>query len=274
MNQLLEKLIEIAPLYAKAIQQDAAIGISDMEEYLAFFETDTLKFPYKVGERMRDVGYGEVLDEIIRTGKPFINYVSKEYTGTVPMKSIVTPVYDDGKMVGCISVSLNIEKEAQIENYSALLKESIDSANQSIHGIRKEAEELDNLLTSVQNEFNQIEESVRRGTASIELIKGITKKTNLLSLNAAIEASRAGTAGKGFGIVAEEMQNLAEQCKTVTGQVEEALLAIQNNILQTAQIAQKANVVSEDQFASTDEVTKSVDSITDKCNELFQYLKE
>lgn len=274
MNQLLEKLIEIAPLYAKAMQLDVAVGVSDLEQYLAYYDTDTLKFPFPVGARMRDCGYGEVLDEIIRTGKPFTHYLGKEITGSVPIKCIINPVFDKGELVGCVSVSINIEKDAQIENYSALLKESIDSANQNIHGIRAEAEELDNLLTSVQEEFAKIEKSVTEGTESIKLIKGITKKTNLLSLNAAIEASRAGTAGRGFAIVAGEMQKLAEQCKIVTDQVEEVLLAIQSNILQTAQLAQKANAVSEKQNSKTEEVTSSVDTIADKCNEMFQYLKD
>lgn len=195
---MLEKLIEIAPLYRKAIREDVSIGISDREVYLAFFEADGLKFPFPVGTRMRDVGYGEVLDEILRTGQPYFKYFSREETGGIPLKTMVTPVYDGGVIVGCISATMNLEREEQIERYSEVLKDSI---------------------------------------------------------------------------VAEEMQKLADQCKNVTDQVEEILLTIQENILQTAQLTQNANAASEEQFGQTEQVADYIDRTADKCNEMFQYLK-
>lgn len=274
MHELLQKLIDTASLYSKFLQQDIALSVSDTEQYLALFETENLKFPFPVGTLIKGSGFENVLEEIARTGESFVNYVPKEITGTVPIKSIVTPIYDKGEVIGYFSASVNIEKEAKVEEYSNLLKESIDVTDQNIHDISKGAEELSVLLSQVSNEFEQIKKSIQEGTASIELIKGITKKTNLLSLNASIEASRAGAAGRGFAIVAGEMRKLAEQCKVITEQVENALVEIQANSIQTAEIAMKANNVSRSQLESTEEITNSVDSIAKECNDMFEYLKK
>lgn len=89
MNKLLEQLIETAPLYHKFLQQDIAISISDTKTYLALFETENLKFPFPVGAPINGSGFENVLSEIARTGNAFTNYVPKEITGTVPIKSIV-----------------------------------------------------------------------------------------------------------------------------------------------------------------------------------------
>lgn len=137
MNVLLENLIEVAPLFAEVLQQDVAIAISDMEQYLAFFETDTLKYPFTVGTKMKDVGFDYIVKEIYRTGEPVVNTVSREVTGSVDIKSIIAPVMDQGEMVGCISLSINIEKEAEFDNYASMLRMSVNAANKSIYNVKR-----------------------------------------------------------------------------------------------------------------------------------------
>ncbi|SET24641.1 hypothetical protein [[Clostridium] polysaccharolyticum] len=133
MNVLLENLIEVAPLFAEVLQQDVAIAISDMEQYLAFYETDTLKYPFPVGTKIKEAGFDYIIDEIYRTGEPVVDIVSREVTGSVDIKTIIAPVMDQGEMVGCISLSINIEKEAEFDNYASMLRMSVNAANKSIH---------------------------------------------------------------------------------------------------------------------------------------------
>ena len=275
MHILLKNLIDTASLYSKFLQQDIAICISDTEKYLALFETETMKFPFPVGYRISESGFDNVLKEIAKTGDSFVNYVSKEITGTVPIKSIITPVYDDSHtLIGYFSVSINIEKETNIEDSSYILKQSIDSVNNNIHRITKGAGELSQLMYSVEHEFGEIITSVNNGTKSLDAIKNITKKINLLSINASIEASRAGSVGNGFAIVAQEMRKLAEQSRMIADGIDSTLESILSNVKNTSDLVGQAKNVSSDQCVSTDDISLSVDSIAENCDELFRYAKK
>lgn len=275
MHILLKNLIDTASLYSKFLQQDIAISISDTEKYLALYETETMKFPFPVGFRISESGFDNVLREIAATGDSFVNYVPKEITGTVPIKSIVTPIYDDSNiLIGYFSVSINIERETNIEDSSCVLKQSIEAANNNIHRITEGAGELSKLMSSVEHEFGEIITSVNNGTKSLEAIKNITKKINLLSINASIEASRAGSVGNGFAIVAQEMRKLAEQSRVIADGIDGTLESILSNVENTADLVGQAKNVSSDQYISTDDISQSVDSIAEKCDELFYYAQK
>lgn len=269
MHKKLEELINTAELYPKYLQQDIAISISDTEEYLALFETEKLKFPFPKGAKIRGVGFDNVLDQIARTGESFVNIVPAEITGTVPVRSIVAPIYDGRELIGYFSVTINIEKEAKIEANSNDLSHAIESATENIHKITEGAKELTNLMGIVEEDFISIAHDVKVGNDSLDAIKGIAKRINLLGINASIEASRAGAAGSGFAIVAQEMRKLADQSNAIALHIEQALGQIQANAEKTSVLAKKAKDVSQEQYQATDDISHSVDSITQKSLELL-----
>ena len=116
---------------------------------------------------------------------------------------------------------------------------------------------MDSLTTTMSNSMemsSHIKESMtelRTLNQNIEnimqLVDSISEETNLLALNASIEAARVGEAGKGFAVVAHQVRNLADQSKTSTINVRETLNTIANKMNETTTLVKKSNIIIQDQ---------------------------
>lgn len=106
------------------------------------------------------------------------------------------------------------------ENADAMRKFG-EQAAVTIQSLRKINDEVEQSIADITRQTNQTNESAQKIREATAIITSIADETNLLSLNASIEAARAGDAGKGFAVVASQIQKLAEQSNTSSGTIEE-----------------------------------------------------
>lgn len=126
------------------------------------------------------------------------------------------------------------EAMAQFEQLNTVMQ----SVKEAIHFLSQQTE-----LTN---------ESVAKISSAAELISTIASKTNLLSLNASIEAARAGEYGKGFSVVASEIQQLAEQSNRTASQIQTMITNLNTNSVQTTQRVQQVKGIIEKQEEDID----------------------
>ncbi|WP_320174799.1 methyl-accepting chemotaxis protein [Maridesulfovibrio sp.] len=146
------------------------------------------------------------------------------------------------------------------QNGSKLVQQMIESAD----GVRKQADELKDSMEQLGVEAKEI------GNV-LSVINDIADQTNLLALNAAIEAARAGEAGRGFAVVADEVRKLAENTMSATGEVGNAISKIQNmtrqNISATedaADSAQRSSELANESGQTLAEIVKLVVNASDQ----------
>ncbi|CAE6878690.1 methyl-accepting chemotaxis protein [Vibrio sp. B1REV9] len=102
--------------------------------------------------------------------------------------------------------------------------------------------ELSTDISSSANAVNQVEERVEAIGSVVGTIQGISEQTNLLALNAAIEAARAGEAGRGFAVVADEVRNLAQRTQQATIEIQEMITQLQNSAESAVELMEKSVV--------------------------------
>ncbi|SFH71092.1 methyl-accepting chemotaxis sensory transducer with Cache sensor [Tindallia magadiensis] len=148
------------------------------------------------------------------------------------------------------------ESAVRVDNYKS---EGLEKMN---HLIGKSGETKEG-IKEIQSVMNETQESTSQIEQASVMIKSIAEQTNLLALNAAIEAARAGEAGKGFAVVADEIRKLAEQSNHFTDEIAKVISNLTEKVEKAASNVQTVGSVIEEQNTSVEDTTEKFNGIAE-----------
>ncbi|MHB8743449.1 MAG: methyl-accepting chemotaxis protein [Sulfuricaulis sp.] len=171
-----------------------------------------------------------------------------------------------------------VKQTAQVSSHKAKqVSDSAQKAAQVSHGGRKAVDELIEGMSRIREQMESVAESIVRLSEQSQAIGEITatvndlaEQSNLLAVNASIEAAKAGEHGKGFAVVAQEIKSLAEQSKQATGQVRTILGDIQKATGAAVMATEQGSKVVEAGVKQSADVGESIRLLADSITEAAQ----
>jgi len=195
---------------------------------------------------------------------------------TAETEEIFASLTEISSMIG--SVSKNLEHTTQLsKETSELAKVGGNKVSESLQGMI----DIQNTVKNIEEKAHSLGESSTKVGQIVEIIEGITGQTNLLALNAAIEAARAGEAGRGFAVVADEVRKLAENSQSSTQQISGLVSVIQKEVYEVIQAvnegyskAKHGTVLAQDTFSNIENIIKKVETTDNMMQEIATAMKE
>ena len=213
----------------------------------------------------------KILEQLRSIGVNAITGDKGGYTAAKEQQGYIVDLLDSGLLAvkRAITEALKIaqvqEREREkIRRYEQVLSELFSELEQSASFVEELAASSEELAASSQESYDiaQIASQEVNGISEIlEVIRRVAQQTNLLGLNAAIEAARVGEHGRGFSVVAEEVRKLAVESNKSARNIDEMLKRFRESVIRVQKNVEQSNVISKDQSIATQVLSQKLDSL-------------
>lgn len=264
-NEIMDAFDKLIPYLKAFFGEEASFAINNSQQCLKYIPNNSIPLDIKEGDKLIP---GSATYKSIKEGIMIETVVPKEVFGTI-IKSTSIPIKDDtGEVVGNLAIARTLKKQEEILDLSKDISESLEEISSALGqisgGIQNAGKSSKSILTNIQatNEKTKDTDSV------LEFIRNVANKTNLLGLNASIEASRAGEAGKGFSVVAAEIRKLSNSSNESIKKIENVIKEIQKSVSTITGDVDEVNGVFQHQIEALQQIATSIEKLSDRSQQL------
>ena len=251
---------------------DVGVCVCNLEQVLYYRPARTLDLLASSGDPIKP---GSALYQAIHEKRRIVLHMDASLYG-VPYVGIGTPILNDlNQVIGAIAISESTNRYELLKQAAEHIGTHIATIASTSEEISAQTEEIAAASRTLTSTLDSSQSRVRETDQVLGLIKSIAGQTNLLGLNAAIEAARVGDQGRGFGVVAEEIRKLSATTADSIKSIESIIKSVQEDNGSTrTQMLQIASMIAQIASAITQvaESTQELNDMSRKLNSMAEDL--
>ncbi len=245
----------VLPFMNELLVDDVSVCMTDCEKVLMY--RPGRKFDLKIQPGLplepKMAAY-----QAIHNQKRIVTRVDASLHG-IPFIAVAIPLYNEAKeVIGSAIVTQSVERQDTLLQVAAALSDSINVLASTTEEISAQTQEISAVSQTLVKVSRDSQNRVQETDQVIGFIKNIAGQTNLLGLNAAIEAARVGDQGRGFGVVAQEIRKLAIDSADSIKKIDAMIKSVQADSKQTNDQTEHISIVLGEIANAITQVTNAV----------------
>ncbi|MFZ7120308.1 MAG: methyl-accepting chemotaxis protein [Eubacteriaceae bacterium] len=269
-NEVLNAFHTVIDYLSKLMDDPTAIYITDSETYRVIRNVEELPLKSQVGNSLNPI-----VAKRIKSGELQVSEFSSSEVSSIPFKSYILPIKgENGKIDGAVLMAKSLKKRKEVVDVAETLKSSLEQITDAISDLNVNIQEVVEANEQILSSVNEATSHTADTNDILNFIQEISTQTNLLGLNAAIEASRAGEFGRGFDVVAKEIRKLSTSTSESIKKVDNVLNNVSNSIKNINKKISDTNIVFETQASSLEEIAASIQELNSTAQILYSFAEK
>lgn len=267
---IIQNLIQVAPYIPLFIDEPVSVAITNTTGFV--FNQPCPEIPVKC-----ELGAPFLPDStplmVIQSGCRTVREVPAKVYG-IPFKSYAIPLKEDGEVVGCLMIAKSIEMINNVKEAISSLAEEVGQVAVSVNEVTEGVQMTSESNAMMHELMGSLLEETERMNKILGVINKLSNSTKILGLNASIEAGRAGAAGKGFSVVAREIERLSNNTTDSAKEIGNMIGGIEGKVNDIGEKSKETTDSFTQQAAALEEISATMENLNENVKVIEEYIKQ